>query len=160
MPYVLNFETHNEQQKGFLTMYLLFSLKKKPKSGYEIISEIKEKTEGTWVPSKGTIYPLLRQLEKEGLIKVKTTEKRSKNIFKITPKGEKMILNTKKQGENIMKKFMKYRNLIIDMIEEDSEVFSTMMQIQNSAFMFYKGKKNEVIKILRRCVSELNKEIG
>jgi len=141
-------------------MYLLHSLQKKPKSGYEIISEIKEKTEGTWVPSKGTIYPLLRQLEKGGLIKVKTTEKRSKNIFKITPKGKKIILNTKKQGESMMKKFMKFRNLIIDMIEEDSEVLSTMMQIQNSVFMSYKGKKNEVIKILRRCSSELQKEIN
>jgi len=141
-------------------MYLLHSLQKKPKSGYEIISEIKQKTEGTWVPSKGTIYPLLRQLEKGGLIKVKTTEKRSKNIFKITPKGKKIILNTKKQGESMMKKFMKFRNLIIDMIEEDSEVLSTMIQIQNSVFMSYKGKKNEVIKILRRCSSELQKEIN
>ena len=122
-------------------MYLLCSLKKKPKSGYEIISEIKEKTEGTWVPSKGTIYPLLKQLEKGGLIKVKTTEKRSKNIFEITPKGKKIILNTKKQGESMMKKFMKFRNLIIDMIEEDSEVLSTMMQIQNSVFMSYQRKK-------------------
>jgi DNA-binding PadR family transcriptional regulator len=156
----MNFETHNGQQKGILTMYLLYSLQKKPKSGYEIISEIKEKTEGTWVPSKGTIYPLLRQLEKGGLITVKTKEKRSKNIFKITPKGKKMILNTKKQGESMMKKFMKFRNLIIDMIEEDSEVLSTMMQIQNSVFMSYKGKKNEVIKILRRCSSELQKEVN
>ena len=122
MSNVLNFEMHNGQQKGILTMYILYSLQKKPKSGYEIISEIKEKTEETWVPSKGTIYPLLRQLENGGLIKVKITEKRSKNIFKVTPKGKKMILNTKKQGESMMKKFMKYRNLIIDMIEEDSEV--------------------------------------
>ena len=140
-------------------MYLLYSLQKKPKSGYDLISEIKEKTEGTWIPSKGTIYPLLKQLEKGGLIKLKTTEKRSKNIFKITPKGKKIILNTKKQGESMMKKFMKFRNLILDMIEEDSEVLSTMMQIQNSVFMSYKVKNNEVIKILRRCASDLKKEV-
>jgi DNA-binding PadR family transcriptional regulator len=159
MSNVLNFETHNRQQKGVLTMYLLYSLQKKPKSGYEIISEIKEKTEGAWVPSKGTIYPLLNQLEKEGLIKIKIKEKRSKNIFMITPEGKKMLLNIKKQGESMMKKFMKFRNLIIDMIEEDSEVLSTMMQIQNSVFMSYKEKRNEVIKILRRCASEIKKEI-
>ncbi|VVB61225.1 Transcriptional regulator PadR-like family protein [uncultured archaeon] len=160
MSNVLNFETNTGQQKGILTMYLLNSLQKKPKSGYEIISEIKEKTEGTWVPSKGTIYPLLRQLEKGGLITVKTKEKRSKNIFKITPKGKKMILSTKKQGESMMKKFMKFRNLIIDMIEEDNEVLSTMMQIQNSISTSYKGKKNEVLQILRRCSLELQKEVN
>jgi DNA-binding PadR family transcriptional regulator len=159
MSIILNFETHNGQQKGIITTYLLFSLQKKPKSGYELISEIKEKTEESGVPSKGTIYPLLKQLEKGGLIKLKTTEKRSKNIFEITPKGKKMILNAKKQGENMMKKFMKFRNLIIDMIEEDSEVLSTMMQIQNSVFMSSKGKKNKVIKTLRRCASDLQKEI-
>jgi len=141
-------------------MYLLCSLKKKPKSGYEIISEIKEKTEGAWVPSKGTIYPLLKQLEKGELIKVKTKETRAKIIFEITPKGKKIILHVKKQGEQMMKKSMKFRNLIIDMIEEDSEVLSTMTQIQNSVFRSYKGKKNEVIKILRRCLSELQKEVN
>jgi DNA-binding PadR family transcriptional regulator len=160
MSNVLHFETHNGKRNGILTMYLLHSLQKQPKSGYEIISEIKQKTEGTWIPSKGTIYPLLKHLEKDGLIKVKTTEKRSKNIFKITPKGKKLVLNTKKQREIMMKKFMKYRNLIIDMIEEDSEILSTMMQIQNSTFQIYKEKKKEVIKILRRCSSELQKEVN
>ena len=160
MSNIMNFETHNGPQRGILTMYLLCSLKKKPKSGYEIISEIKEKTEGAWVPSKGTIYPLLKQLEKGELIKVKTKETRAKIIFEITPKGKKIILHVKKQGEQMMKKSMKFRNLIIDMIEEDSEVLSTMTQIQNSVFRSYKGKKNEVIKILRRCSSELQKEVN
>jgi DNA-binding PadR family transcriptional regulator len=160
MSNVLNFETHNRQQKGILAIYLLSSLNRKPKSGYELLSEIKEKTEGAWVPSKGTIYPLLTQLQKEGLIKIKTKEKRSKKIFEITPDGKKMIFNKKKQGESMMKKFMKFRNLIIDVIEEDSEVLSTMMQIQNTVFMSSKEKKYEVIKILRRCSSELQKEVN
>jgi len=141
-------------------MYLLCSLKRKPKSGYEIISEIKEKTEGTWVPSKGTIYPLLKQLEIGGLIKVKTKGKRAKNIFEITPKGKTMILQVKKQGEHMMKKFMKFRNLMIDVIEEDNEAASTMMQIQNTVFTSSKEKKYEVIKILKRCASDLQKEVN
>ncbi len=156
----MNFETHNGQQRGILTIYLLCSLKKKPKSGYEIISEIKEKTEGTWVPSKGTIYPLLKQLEKGGLIKVKTKGKRAKNIFEITPTGKKMILQVKKQGEHMMKKFMKFRNLMTDVIEEDNEAASTMMRIQNTVFMASKEKKCEVIKILKRCASDLQKEVN
>jgi DNA-binding PadR family transcriptional regulator len=156
----LNLETHNGQQRGILTIYLLCSLKKKPKSGYEIISEIKEKTEGTWMPSKGTIYPLLKQLEKGELIKIKTKGKRAKNIFEITPKGKKMILHVKKQGEYMMKKFMKFRNLMTDIIEEDNEAVSTMMQIQNTIFMTSKEKKYKVIKILKRCASDLQKEVN
>jgi DNA-binding PadR family transcriptional regulator len=160
MPNIINFDTDNGRQKGILTVYLLHSLKKKPKSGYELLSEIKEKTEGTWVPSKGTIYPLLRQLEKAGLIKIKTKDKRSKNIFQITPKGRKMIVSAKKQGENMMKKFMKFRNLVIEIIEEDSQVLSTMMQIQNTVSMASKEKKNEVLNILKHCALDLKKEVN
>jgi DNA-binding PadR family transcriptional regulator len=100
----------------------------------------------------------LKQLQKGGLIKVKAKEKRSKNIFEITSKGKKMIFNTKKQGENMMKQFMKFRNLIIDIIEEDNEVVSTMMKIQKYAFVLSNEKKYEVIKILKRCASDLEKE--
>ena len=160
MPSIMKFETTNGQQKGILTIYLLFSLKRKPKSGYELLSEIKEKTEGAWIPSKGTIYPLLKQLEKGGFIKLKAKEKRSKNIFEITPNGKKMIFNTKKQGENMMKIIMKFRNLIIDILEEDVEVVSTMMNIQNYSFELSKEKKSEVIKILKRCASDLQKEVN
>ena len=111
------------------------------------------------MPSKGTIYPLLKQLEKGGLIKVKSKGKRAKNIFEITPNGKKMILQVKKQGEHMMKKFMKFRNLMTDVIEEDNEATSTMMQIQNAVFMSSKEKKYEVIRILKRCASDLQKEI-
>jgi len=159
MPSILNFETKNGNQRGILTIYLLHSLKKKPKSGYELISEIKEKTEKAWAPSKGTIYPLLKQLEQEGLIKVKSTDKRSKNIYETTVKGKKMIFNAKKQGEDMMKKFMKFKNLITELIEEESEVHSTMMHIQNSVCMSPPEKKYIVIKILRRCASDLQKEM-
>jgi len=141
-------------------MYLLCTLKKKPKSGYEILSEIIQKTEGTWVPSKGTIYPLLKQLEKGGLIKVKTTGKRAKNTFEITPQGKTMILQGKKQGEHMMKKFLKFRNLMAEFIEEENEAASTMMQIQNIVFTSSEEKKYEVIRILKRCASDLQKEIN
>jgi DNA-binding PadR family transcriptional regulator len=163
MPDALTIESKEIRQKGILTIYLLCSLKKKPKSGYDLLIEIKKKTEGTWVPSKGTIYPLLKKLEKDGFIKVKRKDKRSKNIFETTLKGKKIISNQKKEGVIMMKKFMQFRNLFTEIIEEDSQILSTMLQIQNSVFTsvlaLSKEKQKEVIKILRRCASDLNKEV-
>jgi len=159
MPASLQFDTEQGRQKGILTIYLLSSLKKKPKSGYELLVEIKEKTEGAWVPSKGTIYPLLKQMEQGGLIKVKMKDKRSKNIFEITPKGNKMIFITKKQGENMMKKFMQFRHLILELVEDDGDIISMMVNIQNSVITSPKEQKNTVIKILRNCASDLKKEV-
>jgi len=71
-----------------------------------------------------------------------------------------MVLNTRKQGENMMKIIMKFRNLVIDILEKDAELVSSLMNIQNYAFRLSKEKKFEVTKILRRCVSDLQKEVA
>lgn len=46
----------------------LLLLSEGPKHGYQLIQEIGEKSEGAWTPSPGSIYPVLQQLEDEGLI--------------------------------------------------------------------------------------------
>ena len=40
-----------------------------PKNGVELINEIEDMTRGWWRPSPGSIYPQLKQLVDEGLIK-------------------------------------------------------------------------------------------
>lgn len=46
----------------------LLLLAEEPKHGYQLIQEIGEKSDGAWTPSPGSIYPVLQQLEDEGLI--------------------------------------------------------------------------------------------
>ena len=36
--------------------------------GYEMITEVEDRTGGAWRPSAGSIYPTLKLLEDEGLI--------------------------------------------------------------------------------------------
>ena len=48
MTNLLNIPIKTDKHRGILSIYILHSLKKKPKSGYELLAEIKEKTEGTW----------------------------------------------------------------------------------------------------------------
>ena len=43
------FHCKNGKERGFLALYILHSLKNKPKSGYEILKEIEEKTKGKWI---------------------------------------------------------------------------------------------------------------
>jgi DNA-binding PadR family transcriptional regulator len=77
--------------RGLIQLFILHSLHKEPKSGYDLIKEITEKTGGAWVPSKGTLYSLLKKMEEEGLIIVSDTGKRSKNIFSLTAEGEETL---------------------------------------------------------------------
>src|SRR3990167_3872386 len=87
---------------GLITIYIFHTLKKKPKSGYEILSEIRQKCGNEWSPSKGTIYPLLKQLEQEQLIRIKNVGPRSKNIFELSPKGRRLLFHV--QGKERIKR--------------------------------------------------------
>lgn len=44
--------------------------------GYQLMQLIAERSEGAWRPSPGTIYPVLAQLEDEGLVEVTRGEGR------------------------------------------------------------------------------------
>ncbi|MFT4234332.1 MAG: PadR family transcriptional regulator, partial [Microbacterium sp.] len=46
----------------------LLLLAEQPRHGYELIQEIKDRSDGLWVPSPGSVYPVLQQLEDEGLV--------------------------------------------------------------------------------------------
>jgi DNA-binding PadR family transcriptional regulator len=53
--------------------------------GYEMIKEIEERTQGTWTPSAGSIYPMLQLLEEEGLIQGQESD--GKRRFTLTETG-------------------------------------------------------------------------
>ena len=61
MSNIFNIRTNNGKQQGFLSLFILHSVKKQPKTDYDLIAKIKEKTEGTWRSSKKTIHPLLKK---------------------------------------------------------------------------------------------------
>ena len=46
----------------------LLLLEDRPAHGYQLIQDISERSDGAWTPSPGSIYPVLQQLEDEGLI--------------------------------------------------------------------------------------------
>lgn len=54
--------------RGILRLYILSMLSGGRETGYSIMSDIEDKTEGAWRPGPGTVYPLLRSLVKEGLL--------------------------------------------------------------------------------------------
>ncbi len=47
---------------------ILALLQEGPRNGYQIMSEIEERSGGAWRPSPGAVYPALQQLADEGLI--------------------------------------------------------------------------------------------
>lgn len=97
--------------KGLLPIYVLYILSLGPKNGNDIAHKIGDRTNGLWVPSTGGIYPLLKKLEKQGLVvgQWDDPEKKFQKIYQITPKGVEELDNKK--------------NLLKTKIEEALEVF-------------------------------------
>ena len=54
--------------RGDVRAAVLALLAEKPMHGYQIISEIAERSGGAWKPSAGSVYPTLQLLADEGLI--------------------------------------------------------------------------------------------
>lgn len=57
-----------------------------PMHGYEMISEIAERSDGLWKPSPGSVYPTLQLLADEGLI-ANVGGKSGKRLFELTDEG-------------------------------------------------------------------------
>ena len=157
MPNLFNIQSEG-RGRGLLTAYMLHSLKVKPKSGYEILTEIKEKTHGNWTPSKGTVYPLLKHLEEENLIKTKSVDKRSKHIFEITSDGKNLLKDIKKHGKKMEEKFVQSRKLMAEVMgKNDTDIADKLFEIRDTVCSIKKSERDEAIKILDNCLGKLKK---
>ena len=55
-------------QRGFLRPQIMQLFEQGPMSGVDIMDKLQQESHGWYRPSPGSIYPLLSQLEREGLI--------------------------------------------------------------------------------------------
>ncbi|WAL64190.1 PadR family transcriptional regulator [Amycolatopsis cynarae] len=72
-------------RRGDVRAAILALLAEQPRHGYEIISEIAERSGGFWRPSPGSIYPTLQLLADEGL--VISHDEGGKKLFELTEEG-------------------------------------------------------------------------
>lgn len=57
--------------------------------GYDIAKEVTALTEGCCAPTEGSLYPVLREFERVGLVtsRVDVTGKRERKVYTLTEKG-------------------------------------------------------------------------
>ena len=83
--------------KGLLPIYVLFILNENRSNGNDISNKISERTNGLWTPSTGGIYPLLKKLEKDGLVigEWDDPKKKFQKFYTLTPLGKIEFSNRK-----------------------------------------------------------------
>jgi DNA-binding PadR family transcriptional regulator len=75
--------------RGDVRAAILALLREGPRNGYQIMSEIEERSGGAWRPSPGAVYPALSQLADEGLIAAE--ESAGRRTFSLTEAGRQYI---------------------------------------------------------------------
>src|SRR5438445_9193742 len=108
--------------KGLLRYYILHKIAQKPIHGYEIIQDIDSKTEGALRPGAGSLYPILKKLVSEGLIKAEPepSDEATRRVYHITPKGVESLGHAKEMFTNFQQRFGSLRRLFIELIDPEN----------------------------------------
>jgi len=79
--------------RGLLPLFLLTLLRERPMHGNDMMRSIEEMSTGTWKPSPGSVYPLLRRMERDGMIagKWQRTRGAPKRVYHLTSRGRTRI---------------------------------------------------------------------
>src|SRR5215831_3823221 len=75
--------------RGDVRAAILALLREGPRNGYQIMSDIEERSGGAWRPSPGAVYPALSALADEGLIIAE--ESGGKRTFSLTDAGREYV---------------------------------------------------------------------
>lgn len=108
-----------ETRKGYLRIAVLTLLSRKPRYGYEIMKEIKERTGGFWRPTAGGIYPILQSLEESAYIEGEwDTRRRRRKTYRITETGrstlQQALTRQNQIAGNISNLFREYMKDVLD----------------------------------------------
>jgi len=87
-----------EQLKGHLDLLLLSILRRGPAHGYQIVTALREDSDGTFDLPEGTAYPALHRLEAAGLLSSEwsTHEGRRRRTYAITSAGRAALAQEKR----------------------------------------------------------------
>ena len=90
---------------GHLDMLLLAALRSQPMHGYAIIEYVRQASSGQFDYAEGTIYPALRRLEDDGLVRSRwsETDGRRRRTYDIRAQGKKALAGHRRAWEHFTK---------------------------------------------------------
>jgi DNA-binding PadR family transcriptional regulator len=77
------------RNRGVVRAAVLLLLDEKPRHGYEILTELADRSDGTWRPSPGSVYPVLKALAADGFVRPEQVAGR--RVFHLTAEGRTFV---------------------------------------------------------------------
>jgi DNA-binding PadR family transcriptional regulator len=138
------------RRRGDVRMAILLLLAEEPRNGYQLMQVIEERSEGEWRPSPGSVYPVLSQLEDEGL--VRATDRDGVKLFELTDAGRERATQAEDatppwalEDDESAGDFRELRRLI-------AQVAAAAIQVDRAGDERQRGRALETLKDARRTL--------
>lgn len=156
--------------RGLLNFLVLSMLSKKPMSGVEIVEVIEKETGGRWIPSSGSIYPLLAWLHDKGFTSEMPSEETGIKRYTLTEKGKAFFEKQIAFGRKMLDKLEFLVPLLVGKFEFDStdekilentrepaqRVVKTLLDLRaEKNYQISEQDSKDIEKILKKCADDL-----
>src|SRR5215216_1637108 len=148
-----------KQRKGFrlgdARAAVLVLLAEQPMHGYQIIQEIAERSGGLWQPSPGSIYPVLQQLEDEGLVLIEQTEGRK--VANLTEAGRAYVEENRAELEEVWKALSNHD--VDESTQEMRNLSVTLKQVGTAAKQVVKVGTGSQVAEARKVLADARRRL-
>lgn len=148
--------------RGLLRILIVRLLHHHEMTGTDIMRHFRERSEGEWSPSPGSIYPLLASLEEEGFIETVKTEGRSKT-YRLSDEGRSQIEIFQKRRNDVEHKARLNRMIWIQMLEpydranfHASGIFHAIDDLGEAAAELSSSDRRKLSKRVKKAADKLD----
>jgi len=102
---VMEHDWSAEFKKGGVQLCIIALLSKGKKYGFQIIKELREKTDGYFDLKEGTLYPALHRLEKRGYLKsqwVTEKDRPPRKYYVLTKAGKEVLKSASSEWQQMV----------------------------------------------------------
>jgi DNA-binding PadR family transcriptional regulator len=145
-------------------------LAKKPMSGVEIVEVIENETGGRWIPSSGSVYPLLASLHEKGFTNEMPSEEPGIKRYSLTAKGKALFEKQITFGQKMLNKLEFLVPLLIGKFQFDpndenilaktrepaQRIVRTLLDLRAERnYKLTEQDSEKIERILNKCADEL-----
>jgi len=142
-------------------------------SGYDLIKNLNRNFAGTWEAQSGTVYPILRKLEKDGFLKAKQVKSPIgplRKVYSLTEAGEGILKY--KVNKNYYEQLKFIENFLVELSSifirsfPDNEKSQKITEIQNALNETFKNVMKNIPPTLdfkikcSNCGTEIGREVA
>ncbi len=144
---------------GEVRLAILSLLKESPNHGYQIMKDLQERLGELYRSSAGTVYPTLKQLQKDGLIESRLNAGR--HVYRLTAQGSKVVRTEHDAINEIWSRASDFQELGQQLGPHSAVITSRLQEVIAASLLAAKwslgnpDREDHVRSILRDAASQL-----